>query len=219
MSDIEAKLREIEEMVSLLSRSELDSMAYSLELDASKYPNKRSLAEAILIRREQKEAKESLKEASEEGPEEVMETIVEEELLMEVIPEPTQEGVTVEEVKMNDETVRGKIQAFNDKAVEFREHQKELKSGIANFRSNIKELTNEFDNYAQTDFRDNITLFNQSVASFRESVKQLKKNFEAYHKSDFQDDVKALRQSVEEFKKSILQQFVQYQEYTERFWG
>jgi len=221
MSEVETKIEKIEQMIAQFNRTELDDMAENLGLDPTRYPIKRTIAEAILNAREQSQTTlESIEATPQEPPEVVTMKTLEEEPVEEVMSEPIQEEFRVEDTKMTQNSVRGKKQAIIDKANDFREYgpmlrargKGELNSGITSFRDSLNVLLSEFEVYNKTDFRN-------AIMRFQNSVMLLKKEFEDYKKSDYQNSINTLHQSTKKFQKDILQEYIAYQEYIAQFYG
>lgn len=221
MSEIETKIEEIEQMIAQFNRTELDDMAENLGLDPTRYPTKRTIAEAILNAREQSQTTlESIEATPQESPEVVTMETLEEEPVEEVMPEPIQEESRVEDTKMTQNSVRGKKQAIIDKANDLRARgQDELNSGITSFRDSLSALLSEFEVY-DTSFRDSVnsllsefevynkTDFRDGIMRFQNSVMLLKKEFEDYKKSDYQNSINTLHQSTKKFRKDVLQEYI-----------
>ena len=128
----EERKRYIEELVARYTRRVLNEIASGLGLEPDNYPNKRAIAEAILEAREREEA-----------------------MIEEAIPEyPAVEEVRKEVEKVSPDTVRGKIKAIMDKAVEFnaaaqafqqsvQEQMKENEAALAALNSGVQEQMKE----------------------------------------------------------------------------
>jgi len=120
----------IEELVESQSRAELDEMAEALGLNSTDYPNKRSIAEAILKTREEQQERERIEREREARTQELKK-------------------------KMTEDTVKGKIAAIKvtadnmQKSVkalqsEIKKQMKENEQATAEFQAGVQELMNKY---------------------------------------------------------------------------
>ena len=226
----------IEEMMAEYTRSELDEMAQGLGINPSDYPNKRTLAYAVIGARELEKASQEkvLEEApEEEAPEPVPGVQVEEEPFEETVQEVIQE----EGVKVLQDTVKGKIRAFKEKTDEFNDYapslvargREDLESGIAEFNRSIAAFNVSLES-GIAEFNRSIAAFNVSideekrefyknVGSFQDAIAVLAEEYETYVKTNFKEGINALHQGTIEFKQSIPQQYLDSQKYIKNFYG
>lgn len=177
----EERKRYIEELVAEYSRGELNEIASGLGLDPDDYPNKRSIAEAILVAREHEEA--PMEEALLEYP------IVEE--------------VTKEVEKVSPDTVRGKIKAIMDSAVEFN-------AAAQTFQRSVQAQVKENED-AVKNIHAFAPVFQQSVAAFQQTVQaQVKENEAA---------LAAIKSGVQELMSGIQEQVKEHENFVKQFYG
>ena len=180
--NVEGEEREsyVDELVAEFKRIELNEIALSLGLNPADYPNKRAIAEAILKAREREEAPIEGKVTAHPVEEEALEEIVEEEV-----------------EKVSPDTVRGKMEAIMEKAVEF-------KTFARAFQNSAQKLVKDYENYMKTEFKP-------GVKAFYESVKEQVKENEAA--------LAALKSGVQELMSSIQEQVKENKNFVKQFYG
>ena len=234
-------------MVAEHRRSELDNMAQGLGLDSWSYPNKRTVAEAILIERERlestqitpEEAPREIPEAylAEESVEEAIpEAYLAEESAEEAIPEPAWEEVVNEVVKLSPNSVRGKIQAINEMSADFDKYSHMMGQNVSSLKDSIKETSNNFQGYCDNfndsvkSFTDTIAMlaseykdfnlkFYDDVASFTNAVSELSSDYQNYANTTFKDSVNIFKQNVPIFRQNIHKHAIDTQRYIKEFYG
>ena len=153
----------VEELVAEFKRRELNEIARSLGLNPDDYPNKRTIADAILEAREMEEAPIEGEVTSPPPEEETLEKIVEEEVEI-----------------VNPNTVRGKMKAASEKAAEFNDYasalleigQDELRKGVATFNRSVQEQIKNYEKYIKKEFTEGIRAFHKSVKAFQQSIRE-----------------------------------------------
>lgn len=216
MSDIETRLKEIDEMVADYSRAELNDIAYGHGLDTIAYPNKRTVAEAILKERESSAFEQG---APEEPPVKIPDAVPEPENMQGAIPESASEEVESEVVMMTPNTVRSKVRSYKNASNEYQQYakklvddgSKELQSGISQFNESLASFMNSM--------QDDITKFNHSVSDMVDSITSLNKKYETYNKTNFTDSINLFHGSVDEFTKYIDEHISQTRNYIKKFYG
>jgi len=181
-------------MVAEHRRSELDNMAQGLGLDSWSYPNKRTVAEAILIERERLE---STQVTPEEAPKEIPEEYLAEESAEEAIPEPAWEEVVNEVVKLSPNSVRGKIQAYTD-------YRHSMEKDVATMKGSISELSSAFNDYC--------TELAIKCGEFNDSINALSEKYSVYNNVEFAG-------AVNDFNQIISNHSRETQQYIKNFYG
>ena len=194
----ESRERYLNEMISGFKRSELNDIAHSFGLNANDFPNKRAIAEAILVYREQEEAsmKETYTEVLEEAPtaiSEINEKVLFEKEISDVVP-----GEVMKEVKKVS-TVKGMVKNYDIYI------KNEFSKGLDAFIDSVKELVADYDSYMKNEFLT-------SLDNYQNSVKELAADYDSYIKNIFS-------KAVHKYQKSIRHQFRENQDFIKKFYG
>ena len=220
-------------MVAEHRRPELDNIAQGLGLDSWSYPNKRTVAEAILVERKRLESTQVIPE---EAPREIPEEYLAEESAEEAIPEPAWEEVVSEVVKLSPNSVRGKIQAINEMSADFDKYSHMMGQNVSSLKDSIKETSNNFQGYCDNfndsvkSFTDTIAMlaseykdfnlkFYDDVASFTNAVSELSSDYQNYANTTFKDSVNIFKQNVPIFRQNIHKHAIDTQRYIKEFYG
>lgn len=144
------------------SRKELDNIATALGLHVSEHSNKRVLAQAILVVREQREAMDKQRQSGSFHAEEVSEV---KKLSMN----------SVKDMMKATKEMANEIKAFYDGA--FKQGMKAFQDAVNSFNQSINAQKKENNDFVKNEFQQNLKAFRQTIELFRQSITdQMKEN-------------------------------------------
>jgi len=215
------------------TRKELDEIGESLGLRSTDYPNKRSIAEAILKARKEQRERETMEKERERGG-------------------IRREEAPVEELKkkMTKDTVKGKIATIRLTAEKMRDDVtgmlqdgvSKLKAGMTEMQRGIQEQANENVQAiarfkggvreilkgvraVQSCIKEQVTENRKAAATFHSGVQELLSSVQEQMKDNreawvaMQSGVKEMQESIREMQISINDQIAESQTYIREFYG